>query len=638
MAAIITEVVANTVSSAISALIGQIDDVIRLDENRQLLEGQLNRMKTLLLDVRDQFQDLQKTPPQSLQNCLLRMQDAVGKAKELIDCSRRRQRCVSCLLCKPKLSTEIRKWKTTFDELFHNLQTDFSVFHSAQQIASAAPQQANLLLQDEPDTGLVGLEIRYAEIRLERWLTEAPGVRIFAVYGMGGVGKTALLKKVYNTYKTSVPISYNDVDSRKMKLSAHLRTKKFFLILDDLWSVVTLKELGVEFGENKGSKVVFSTRNRDLIPEMNADQSMQIQPLPRQEAWELFCKVALKDGHVPDEIEYIARVVAEECKGLPLAINVIASTMIGNRAVNEWNLALRQIQTVDSNFPITHPRLDRDLYERLRWSYDSLPHAHLKTCFLYCVMIPEDWCMSVHIISHIWIAEGIVKSKDLDSLMDTAHSYVKLLADRSLFQLRAVGGSSYWSLTFGVHDVVRDMAIYVGEKEENFVSSAGQHCPDIDALFPDIETRHNCRRLSLFGSNITSLPDMELRCPKLVSLFLPLNLELKEIPEAFLLNLVFLRVLCLSNTGLKLLPKSLWQLKQLEYLDLNHIQIEYVDSGIGNLSNLQFLYLNGCKRLKSLPCEMRDLKNLKFLDLNGCRKLQVIPPEIRLLTNCEILR
>lgn len=47
------------------------------------------------------------------------------------------------------------------------------------------------------------MEIRSAEIRLERWLTEAPHGRIFAVFGIRGVGKTALLKKVYNAYKVS---------------------------------------------------------------------------------------------------------------------------------------------------------------------------------------------------------------------------------------------------------------------------------------------------------------------------------------------------------------------------------------------------------------------------------------------------
>lgn len=57
---------------------------------------------------------------------------------------------------------------------------------SAQQIVSAAaPQEPeDVLLQDQPDTGLVGLEIEAAEIQLERWLKEAPHVRIIALYEM----------------------------------------------------------------------------------------------------------------------------------------------------------------------------------------------------------------------------------------------------------------------------------------------------------------------------------------------------------------------------------------------------------------------------------------------------------------------
>jgi disease resistance protein RPS2 len=361
---------------------------------------------------------------------------------------------------------------------------------------------------------------------------------------------------------------------------------------------------------------------------MNADQSVQIQPLPREEAWDLFSKVAFKDGHVPEDIEHIARAVADECEGLPLAINVIASTMMGNRAVNEWNLALRQMRLVDSNFPIIHPGIDRDLYGRLRWSYDSLPHAHLKTCFLYCVMFPEGWYIPVHIMVHMWIAEGIVKSEVSGTLVDTANSYVKLLVDRCLFHLQTDDGEDEWGLVFGVHDVLRDMAIYIGEKEENCVSRAGRRCPDIEAVFPTIEARDNCKRLSLFGSHITSLPAKEFKCPNLVSLTLVLNFELKEIPEAFFLNLVSLKVLDLGNTGLQLLPRSLWQLKQLGFLGLNYTQIEDVHPDIGHISNLQFLHLRGCKNLHSLPCEMGDLKNLKYLDLRGCSNLEAFPCEI----------
>jgi hypothetical protein len=82
---------------------------------------------------------------------------------------------------------------------------------------------------------------------------------------------------------------------------------------------------------------------------------MQIQPLVREEAWDLFCKVAFEDGPVPEDRENIARQVAEECKGLPLEMKVIASTMMGSTVVDEWKFALKQMQKVDLKFPITDP-------------------------------------------------------------------------------------------------------------------------------------------------------------------------------------------------------------------------------------------------------------------------------------------
>jgi hypothetical protein len=94
-----------------------------------------------------------------------------------------------------------------------------------------------------------------------------PQARMIGVYGMGGVGKTSLLRLVYDNYKKvsgtfdvviwlTISQQYHieklqafiaetlnlklegssDNDLRRMKLSASLGENKFLLILDDMWS------------------------------------------------------------------------------------------------------------------------------------------------------------------------------------------------------------------------------------------------------------------------------------------------------------------------------------------------------------------------------------------------------------------
>jgi disease resistance protein RPS2 len=618
---ILTGAASNTTNVIIASLIQQIDDAIQFEDHRRLLEVQLNRVKVLLIDITDQFEYRRKNPPQSLRNSLQRMQDAVLKAKELIDRSQRPKNCIEFYFCRPKLSREIREWKEALNHLFDDLHKDFSVFCSAQQVASVTTQQA--------------------EMKLSSWVTEAPQTRIIGVYGSAGVGKTTLLRKMYDDYKVSnvfddvlwVPVDqfpdlelqgriasavnldlascYNDIDMRRMRLAAYLKRKNFFLVLENMLRKLDLKELGVEFGNDKDSKLVFSTENRNLIEEMKADGCMKIQPMSTEDTWKLFSDVAFKDVQVPGEIEHIAKEVALECEGLPLAIKLIASAMMGNSSLNEWQLALRQMQRMDLNFPISRPPMDSVLFQRLRWSYDSLPQANLKNCFLYCAAFAEDEQIPVKALVHIWIAEGLLKAKDMDYLLN----YVQLLENRCLFQVKGD--------IITVHHVVRSMAICLGENEENCVFRASQRLRH----FPDIENQAVCKRLSVYDNNITSLPTKELRCPKLVSLFLGKNEELKEIPEGFFLNFTSLRVLELS-IPVKSLPTSLWQLTHLEFLNLSWTEIEDISEDIGNLSSLQFLYLGYCRNLKALPSQVADLENMQYLYIKGCYNLREIPDEI----------
>ena len=61
--------------------------------------------------------------------------------------------------------------------------------------------------------------------------------------------------------------------------------------------------------------------------------------------------------------------------------------------------------------------------------------------------------------------------------------------------------------------------------------------------------------------------------------------------------------------------ENLLQLKQLEVLRLSNLsEIQDLTEQICHLSSLQFLYVNGCERLPSLPSEIGRLKNLKAFD------------------------
>ena len=133
---IVTGSASTTVSAVIARLVQHIDEAIELEENHKVLEGQLNRMKVLLGDISDQFEHQQQKPPQSLRNCLKRMEEAVVEAKELIDRSKQPQPCLDFIFCKSKLSRQIKEYREALNELFEELHTDFSVFCNAQWIAS----------------------------------------------------------------------------------------------------------------------------------------------------------------------------------------------------------------------------------------------------------------------------------------------------------------------------------------------------------------------------------------------------------------------------------------------------------------------------------------------------------------------
>jgi disease resistance protein RPS2 len=250
-------------------------------------------------------------------------------------------------------------------------------------------------------------------------------------------------------------------------------------------------------------------------------------------------------------------------------------------------------------------------------------------CFLYCAAFPEDAHIEVEALVEMWRAERLVPQKVKTYFMDVGREYINVLVDRCLIQYVDAEKEA-----IKVHDVLRDMAIYVGQKEENWLFLSGQHLQH----FPSEEETRDRKRISVNDNEISDLPP-DFKCPTLVSLVLAENRQLKEIPESFLGNVMSLKVLDLSDTSIQALPTTVGQLGQLEFLNLRGCdKLEELPDSICNLSHLQFLNLEDCDNLNSLPDRIGALKNLKHLKFSGSDKgVMVIPHQISQLTSLNKL-
>ncbi|KAL8544366.1 hypothetical protein ACS0TY_004779 [Phlomoides rotata] len=120
-------------------------------------------------------------------------------------------------------------------------------------------------------------------------------------------------------------------------------------------------------------------------------------------SWNLLkLKVFTNGEDCPPELEHIGRAIAGGCRGLPLAVVLVAgvlSTVVKTRA--SWEkIAKNERKNINSV-------VDRQLDEILSLSYMHLPH-HLRPCFLFMATFPEDHSIRVLRLIKLWVAEGFL--------------------------------------------------------------------------------------------------------------------------------------------------------------------------------------------------------------------------------------
>ncbi|GMP38715.1 hypothetical protein CsSME_00009863 [Camellia sinensis var. sinensis] len=208
-------------------------------------------------------------------------------------------------------------------------------------------------------------------------------VRTIGVFGMGGVGKTTIMKHI-NSRLLNESCNFDDVIW--VTVSKAFNISK---LQSDIAKAPTfpVEKVGIpEPTRSNGCKLVLSTRFFEVCRKMEC-RPVSVELLTEEEALNLFMsKVEEGQTVLILEVKEIARKVAKECMGLPLAIVTLAGSMRGVNDIHEWRNTLNQL--ISSTKQISD--IENVVFEILKFCYSRLKDEKLQYCFLYCALYPQD--------------------------------------------------------------------------------------------------------------------------------------------------------------------------------------------------------------------------------------------------------
>ncbi|KAJ6956122.1 hypothetical protein NC652_007274 [Populus alba x Populus x berolinensis] len=465
---------------------------------------------------------------------------------------------------------------------------------------------------DEDD--IVGME--ESTEQLLGWLMEdEPRRTVISIVGMGGLGKTTLVTRVYNNHIIKrgfdcwawISVSQTCGTGELLRsIVKELFGATSVVIPNNLGSMNYRQLVGmlIDYLHQKryGSRIILTTRNKNVATSVGIGSRVhQLAPLQEKDAWALFCKKTFwndMDHLCPKELKHLAKAILKKCEGLPLAIVAVGGLMCSrSKTVVEWKKVFESLNWQLSNNPLLE-----QVKGILLLSFNDLPF-YLKYCFLFCCVFRDGYPIRRKKLIRLWIAEGFIRERKGMTLEEIAEEYLTELVLRSLIQVTETNDAGRVKIC-RVQDVMRELAMTISEKE-NFCTAYDGYPSKLEGKIHRLSVystgesirlgsamSHHLRSFFVFPTDTCSSFSLAVVSSKFKFLRV---LDLEGVPietmPGTLVELFNLRYLNLRDTDIRELPKSMERLNKLETLDVWNTYIERLPSGISKLSNLRHLFM-----------------------------------------------
>ncbi|XP_028207833.1 TMV resistance protein N-like isoform X1 [Glycine soja] len=560
---------------------------------------------------------------------------------------------------------KLQKWKMALKQVadlsgYHFKEGDGYEFKFIEKIVeqvSGVISLRPLHVADYP----VGLESRVLHVRSLLDAGSDDGVHMIGIHGMGGIGKSTLARAVYNEliiaekfdslcFLANVRENSNkhglehlqgkllleilgdkniNLTSKQQGISiiqSRLTGKKVLLILDDVDTREQLQAIAGRPGWfGPGSKIIITTRDQQLLRSHEVNKIYEVKELDENDALQLLTWEAFKKEKAYPTYEEVLHRVVTYASGLPLALEVIGSHLVG-KSIQEWESAIKQYKRIPK----------KEILDILKVSFDALEEEEKKV-FLDIACCFKGWRLTE--------VERILRG-DYD---DSMEHHIGVLIKKSLINV------SGWDDVVTMHDLIQDMGRRIDQQESSKEPGKGRRLwltkdiievlednlgsSEIEIICLDFSLSEKEATIEWEGDAFKKMKNLKIliirngkfsqgpnyfpeslrvlewhRYPSncLPSNFPPKELAICKLPQS-----------CITSFGFHGSRKKFWNLKVLNFEECEFLT-EIPD--VSDLPNLEELSFDRCGNLITVHHSIGFLSKLKILSAKSCSKLTTFPP------------